>query len=154
MLRTLDRQSILLDPTTFAEMRTAPSRNMAGVGLVLVRRRDESVLVSQVLPDGGGARAGLRAGDRLLYVDQRDVAPLKLGEVIEALRGEPGTNVELRLERDGAPGAIAVTAVRTALRPVTIAPAPRVLQAPAASGRPATKVGYFHLRRFASNALT
>jgi carboxyl-terminal processing protease len=61
------------------------------------------------VPEGGPAwTAGLRAGDRIVSVDGVAVSGRPQAEVVEALRGDVGTTVELEVQRDGEPQTIRI----------------------------------------------
>jgi carboxyl-terminal processing protease len=70
-----------------------------GIGAVLHRGDDGSVAVREVLEDGPAAQSGLRAGDVIVRVDDVLAAKLGLGEVIDLIRGERGTEVRLEVQR-------------------------------------------------------
>jgi C-terminal peptidase prc len=91
--------------------------NLVGIGIE-VRKDPATDLLAVVTPIKGGPayRAGLQAGDRIITIiretdgtgkplDRADVTATKgrtLGELIDKLRGQPGTPVTLTVERDGA----------------------------------------------------
>ncbi|MGW3557368.1 S41 family peptidase, partial [Streptomyces sp. NPDC000963] len=68
------------------------------------------------------ARAGLRAGDRLLSVDGRPVDGLSVSEVVALLRGDgvSGSSVALRVERGRAVWTQTLRRARLATDPVTV----------------------------------
>ncbi|MEU6868856.1 S41 family peptidase [Streptomyces sp. NPDC046876] len=102
--RSGDRWGVVYDQGEYAAFTDDLDGRWTGVGLWPERRRDGSVAITKVQPDSPAARAGLRAGDRLLGVDGRTVTGLGVTEVVALLRGEAGTPVVLRLGRDGAGG--------------------------------------------------
>ena len=73
---------------------------LVGIGARLARERD-SYMVAEVLRNSPAAREGLRAGDRLVAVDNLAVDDFSLREVIELIRGREGRPVKLMVERDG-----------------------------------------------------
>lgn len=60
-----------------------------------------AVVIDEVLPDSPAARAGLRAGDRLVAIDGREVAGAKVPEVAQRMRGAPGSTVTIAVRREG-----------------------------------------------------
>jgi carboxyl-terminal processing protease len=73
---------------------------VAGIGVVLDQRSSAPVIIS-VLDGSPASRAGLRAGDIIASVDDHETARLPLGELAERVRGDPGTEVRLGVERPG-----------------------------------------------------
>ncbi len=53
------------------------------------------------VPEGPAERAGLREGDRITAIDGDPVRSMALEEVVERLRGEVGSEVEIEVVRDG-----------------------------------------------------
>jgi hypothetical protein len=78
------------------------SRDLDIVGLTLRPEPDGSTtVVGVVTKDGQPVVEGVQPGDKLLGVDGRNLATARMGEVVDALRGEPGTVRMLVLERAG-----------------------------------------------------
>lgn len=73
----------------------------SGIGAGLAMAPDgEGILVYPLSPDSPAARAGLQAGSYVTAVDGRPIREFAgLNEITEAIRGPPGTQVELRVRR-------------------------------------------------------
>lgn len=118
--RSGDRWGTVYDQGEYAAFAEDLDGRWTGVGLWTGRRGDGRIEVDRVQPDSPAARAGLRAGDRLLSVDGREVTGLPVADVVALLRGEAGTPVVLGVGRDGA--ALTETVRRAELHadPVTV----------------------------------
>jgi carboxyl-terminal processing protease len=81
----------------------------ASAGIALVRQHGATV-ISDVVPNGPGAEAGARVGDRLLSVDGQNVRNTGLARVNDLLTGASGTNLTLRVRGlDGAARTLPIT---------------------------------------------
>ena len=72
----------------------------AGIG-VEMGLRDGYVRVLRTLPDNPARRAGILAGDIMYKVNGEEVYSLESDEIAKRVRGEPGTEVEVTIVRDG-----------------------------------------------------
>jgi C-terminal processing protease CtpA/Prc len=72
--------------------------------------------ISQLTRGGPAADYGLRAGDVIIRIDKNYTATLSQDEVSLALHGEPGTGVELTIQRDDDPHYIIRSVERRILR--------------------------------------
>lgn len=88
-----------------------PGIDLVGIGAAL-RPDVEWFVVDQVIAGGGAARAGLTPGDRVLAVDGVAVTVLGFDGAVQRIRGPEGTQVVLRVRRDGPPTDVAVERVR------------------------------------------
>ncbi|MFZ9407395.1 MAG: RIP metalloprotease RseP [Burkholderiaceae bacterium] len=86
-----------------------------------------AVVVGSVLPDGSAARAGLLTGDQILAIDGRSIT--RPGQVVEHLRGHPGQEVRLDVER-----------ARVVQR-IVVVPQPQVSDRPEDAGRTIGRIG-------------
>ncbi len=73
----------------------------AGIGL-LVDARDGWVTVVTPMQDSPAERAGIRTGDRLFEVGGLSAKEWTLDRAVQAMRGSPGTAIDLAIQRDGA----------------------------------------------------
>jgi carboxyl-terminal processing protease len=100
MVARLDPHSQLMDPTAYAQFLEDTEGEYAGVGLEVALRK-ERVTILGTLPDSPAARAGLRAGDRIVAVDDAPCAHETLDAVTRRLRGPAGKVVRLTVDREG-----------------------------------------------------
>ncbi|MFO8174280.1 MAG: S41 family peptidase, partial [Longimicrobiales bacterium] len=85
-----------------------------GVGLEVVQR-DGWVTVVTPLPGSPGTRAGIRAGDQIVAVNGESVEGWDQDDVVAELRGEPGTDVSVKIRRPGIDEAIPFTITRAVI---------------------------------------
>jgi regulator of sigma E protease len=78
---------------------TEPGRLLPGLGFDLATW-NATIQIQSVPADSAGARAGLRAGDRILSVDGRPVA--NMSEFVATVRDAPGRDISIEVERSGA----------------------------------------------------
>src|SRR4051812_26220153 len=166
MLYTLDPHSILLDVESFKDMRTTTQGKFGGLGIIIEMDRRGRIVVKKPMPETPASRAGIRAKDHIVRINNEATMNMTLQEAVDRLRGDPGAPVDVYIERtpekegktqvvrEGEPKAAGIrkfTIVRDFIRPPAIDPAPRVLNAPAAPGQPAAKIGYFRIVSFSAN---
>lgn len=98
MLDGLDQHSGYLDTEQYQDIQIATTGNYTGVGLTVEIQGGE-VTVAEPLSDAPAARAGVRAGDIVVAVDDFPIASGSLTTAIERMRGAPGTEVRLSVRR-------------------------------------------------------
>lgn len=105
MRTSVDAMTSSLDPyTTFypqenvADLTFQTTGKYGGTGIA-IRRDDDHVIIFDVLQDSPAGLTGLRPGDRIERIDDKDVDSLSEDVVSDLLRGEPGTTVVLGIYR-------------------------------------------------------
>ena len=95
MLRTLDPHSNFFDPKDYKELRTDQSGHYSGVGMMVGARNERTIVLA---PFAGypAYKAGLRAGDALLEIDDKKTDGLNTTEIAERLKGPKGTKVQIK----------------------------------------------------------
>ena len=78
-----------------------PRTDLVGIG-VAIAARDDGLVVTQVVPGGGAAEAGLAPGDVIVEVNGRPVAEIGFGGSVDTIRGPEGTTVLLEVRRGDA----------------------------------------------------
>ncbi len=98
----LDPYSRYVGPSDAQEDREH-RQGKAGAGLTLTRR-GSAIIVTGAIPDGAGAEAGLREGDRILAVDGQSARGRDAATVAGWMDGPEGTTIEVEWRgRDGRP---------------------------------------------------
>ena len=96
MLRTLDPYSQFI-PDLIA-FNTPNRGNYGGLGMY-VGMREGMITVLRPFKDNPAARAGVLNGDIITEIDGESTATMTLSEVVDLLKGEPGTSVSITLIR-------------------------------------------------------
>ncbi|MCX4693067.1 S41 family peptidase [Streptomyces sp. NBC_01408] len=118
--RSGDRWGTVYDQGEYAAFAEDLDGSWTGVGVWAGRGPAGRIEVDKVQPGSPAARAGLRAGDRLLSIDGQAVTGLAVADVIALLRGRAGTPVVLNLSRDGADLTETVRREQLRTEPVTV----------------------------------
>jgi carboxyl-terminal processing protease len=115
MLYELDPHSSYLTPSEFDDLQVTTSGEFGGLGIE-VTLENGFVKVVTPLDDTPASRAGLRAGDLILKIDDTFVKGLALDEAIKLLRGEVGSKVELSIMSEGSEKPRTVSLTRDRIR--------------------------------------
>lgn len=95
-----DPYSVFLEPTTSAQFQQDLSGSFEGIGAEIGFRNDRLTIIAP-LPDNPAEKAGLKAGDAVLAIDEANAAELALDEAVHRIRGPKGTTVSLKVLRNG-----------------------------------------------------
>lgn len=114
MLRTLDPHSNFYDKKSFEETRNDQRSQYYGIG-ASIQQRFGGVYIMEPFKDTPAARAGLRYGDLIIAIADKDTAKWNSDQVRDNLRGELGTEVKVTVKRAGVEKPIAVTMERSAV---------------------------------------
>jgi carboxyl-terminal processing protease len=99
MLQSLDSHSAFMNVDAYEGMRDDTKGQFGGLGVVITMRDDVLTIVS-AMEGTPGFRAGLLSGDRIIAIDGESTEGLDLQDAVGQLRGEPGTEVQITIERD------------------------------------------------------
>lgn len=100
LLSELDPHSVYISKEEVDRMNEPLQGNFEGIGISFNIHKD-TLLVTSIIAGGPSEKVGIRAGDRILQVDGKNIAStgIKNTDVFELLRGEKGTTVELQVMR-------------------------------------------------------
>jgi carboxyl-terminal processing protease len=111
MLNSLDPHSSYLDARDFTNLMSTTDGNYGGLGLT-VTMEDGAVKVIAATRGTPADRAGIKAGDFITHVDGQLFFGGTLDEAVDKMRGQPGTNVRIRVVRAGRDQPLEVTITR------------------------------------------
>ena len=112
MLHTLDPHSSYMDETEFRTMREDQRGSFFGIGSIIQQQPDGVVVVSTVR-GGPSEKVGIRAGDYIREVDGKSTDGWTSNGVVQKLRGDKGTVVEVAIQRAGFPDLLRFSITRS-----------------------------------------
>ena len=100
MVKALDPHSSFMEPEGYKEMMIETKGSFSGVGIEITVRDDILTVVSPI--EGTPAfKAGVKAGDQIIMVEDKLTRDLVIMEAVKLIRGEKGTKVKLTIRRKG-----------------------------------------------------
>ena len=103
MVRKLDPYSDYISPQELSAFSEELDQEFGGIGVVVEVNQDTKRLtVLSPLPDTPAYAAGMRAGDQILEIDGRSTEGFQIGDAVDLMRGEPGTELTLIVRHAGA----------------------------------------------------
>jgi len=113
VLASLDPHSVYISKDEVAEMNQPLEGNFEGIGISFNIFQD-SLMVMTTIPGGPSELVGLRPGDRIVKVNEKNIVGigLKNQDVFKLLRGDKGTKVNLTIIRKGEKAPLEFTIVR------------------------------------------
>ncbi len=100
MLQALDPYSEFLDESDFKELRIRTEAQFGGIGIHIGMVEDQLTVIAPI-EGTPAARAGIRAGDRVVEIEDKSTQGFTTEDAVKLLRGEPGTKVRIKVARPG-----------------------------------------------------
>lgn len=139
MLSQLDPHSSYLDKDSFTELQESTTGNYGGLGLE-VGMEDGFVKVISPMDDTPAAKAGMESGDLIVQLNETPVKGMNLSDAIEAMRGEPGSEIKITVIKVGASTPTDLTLIREVIKVASVRH--RILE---------DGYGYLRIAQFQSN---
>jgi carboxyl-terminal processing protease len=98
MVGSLDPHSEFMDAESYQQLQDDTEGQFGGLGLV-VAMKNNFITVVAPMDDSPGFRAGILSGDRIVKIDGKSIDNLSLPEAVKQLRGQPGTQVRVTVQR-------------------------------------------------------
>ena len=115
MVANLDPHSSYLDAEAFKELRVGTQGEFGGLGIE-VGTEDGFVKVISPIEDTPAAKAGVKAGDLIVKIDDKPTKGMSLSDAVNLMRGKPKTEIRLTLLRKDVEKPIEVKIIRDVIR--------------------------------------
>jgi carboxyl-terminal processing protease len=142
MLKNLDPYSDLLTPKEWKELEISTKGKFGGIGIQVTVEENFPTVISPL--EGTPAyRVGLRPGDKIIEVNGESTEGWSIEKTVNTLRGEPGTEVNLKIKRIGVDEPFDVKIIREIIeiKPIPIA---EIFE---------NDIGYIKITNFSENLL-
>lgn len=100
MLEGLDPHSTFLNEKDFEDLQIGTKGEFGGLGIE-VTMEEGFVKVITPIDDTPAYRAGIKAGDLIIEIDNNSVKGLSLNQAVDLMRGKVGTDIFLTIARKG-----------------------------------------------------
>ncbi|MGD0590577.1 MAG: S41 family peptidase [Bacteroidota bacterium] len=141
MVKTLDPYTVFIGEKENDEIDLITTGKYGGVG-VTIGQRDGYITVINLLEGFSAAKQGMEVGDRIIEVEGKSVKGSSLDAVRQLVRGAPGTELRMKIEREGEKKPIDFVLMREEILVRNIA----------YSGYVSDGVAYIRLERFSRTA--
>tara|TARA_R110000782_G_scaffold125273_2_gene216813 strand:- start:1999 stop:3312 length:1314 start_codon:yes stop_codon:yes gene_type:complete len=111
MLEGLDPHSAYLDKEHYEDLQEGTSGEFGGLGIE-VGMEDGFVKVISPIDDTPAQRAGIKAGDLIIRLDEKSVKGMALNDAVKLMRGKPGSDIIITVVREGEDRPMEITITR------------------------------------------
>ena len=115
MLSGLDPHSAYLDPEEYQELKEGTSGQFGGLGIEVTMENGFIKVVSPI-DDTPAQKAGIKAGDLIIKLDDKPVKGMTLAEAVKHMRGAAGSKILLFVVREGADAPLKITITRDIIK--------------------------------------
>ena len=142
MLKELDPYTVYYHESNIEDYRLMTTGQYGGIG-ALIRKIGDYTYIAEPYEGNPAAKAGLKAGDKIIAIDGKPMFKVQSDDVSAALKGPKGTTIELEVERENS-GKQKISVTRDEIK----------LPDVPYSGMLTNGVGYIKLNSFTQSAYT
>ena len=101
----VDPHSAFFSKKSYQETMESTSGKFSGIGVSIISKAldDDTLPIVDIIQTGPADKAGLKPGDKIIQVNGETLRGLSTDEVINKLKGEVGTEVQLKIIREKKP---------------------------------------------------
>ncbi|MBE0426251.1 MAG: S41 family peptidase [Nitrospirae bacterium] len=100
MLTTLDPHSAFLTPEQYKEMQVDTKGEFGGIG-IQIGVKEGMLTVIAPIEDTPAYKAGIKAGDKIIKINDEITKDMSLHDAVSKMRGTPSTPVKIAILREG-----------------------------------------------------
>ncbi len=116
-----DPYTRLLDPRAFQDENDAIDAHIVGIGINLQQSKDQThLIITRTIEDSPAEKAGIKAGDEVLAIDNTCALGITPEQAAEHIRGKAGTSVKLAIKHAGNQELLQITRQEIEIRAVQV----------------------------------
>jgi len=115
MLSGLDPHSAYLDQEQYNELKVGTTGQFGGLGIE-VGLENGFIKVISPIDDTPAQKAGIKAGDLIIRLDDKPVKGMSLNDAVKSMRGEPGSEIVLTVVREGLEQPLKIKIIRDIIK--------------------------------------
>ena len=115
MLSSLDPYTVYYPESQIEDYKMMTKGQYGGIG-ALIQQHGEYIVISEPYEDCPAQQAGLMAGDRILSVNKQSMKNRSSSDVSEFLKGQPGTKINIEVERYGESKPLSIDVTRKEIK--------------------------------------
>jgi len=119
VLQSLDPYSAYMTPELFKSMQTETSGEFGGLGIEVGMEAGVVKVISPI-DNTPASRAGVKAGDYIVKINNIQVQGKSLSEAVDIMRGPVGSNIEITVRRRGEKKALIFTITREIIKVASV----------------------------------
>jgi carboxyl-terminal processing protease len=120
MLDKLDPYTVFIPESEIEDYRFMTTGEYGGIGS-LIHKQGDYIIISEPYENSPAQKSGLKAGDKILKINDKSASGKSVEDVSAILKGQPGTSFKLVIEREGESKPLTIDIVR---EKITIDPVP------------------------------
>ncbi len=115
IVSSLDPHTMIMPRKAFDQFTSDTQGKFGGVGVIVSTEKGKLIVVSPI-DDSPAAKAGIKAGDEIVAIDDVQIDKMKMNDTSDLMRGKPNTKVKLQIRRKDAPTPLNFTLVREIIK--------------------------------------
>lgn len=139
MVKSLDPHTTYMPPATYKEMQVETTGKFGGLGIE-ISMRDGVLTVVSPIEETPAFRAGVKAGDKIIKIDDESTLDMTLQDAVSLMRGETGSPIKITIFRKNFKAPKEFTIVRDIIKVRSVVH--KLYQ---------EDIGYIKLRNFSKN---
>ncbi|WP_456431147.1 S41 family peptidase [Nitratifractor sp.] len=121
LMQNLDAHSAYMTAKEFKDLNIQTKGEFGGLGIVVGMRNGALTVISPI-EDTPASRAGIKAGDIILKIDDKATLGMSIDEAVNLMRGKPGTPITLTIVRKGESKPLRIKIVRDIIKIKSVKP--------------------------------